>query len=56
MTLAQVVGALLVASPFVALAVFIVKELGWVELLLIFGGIAGLVWILWAGLVLLGVS
>jgi hypothetical protein len=53
MTAAQILGALLVASPFIVLAVVAVRELGWGALLAIFGGTAMTVAVIYAGMYLL---
>lgn len=53
MTAAQILGALLVASPFIALAVVSVRELGWGGLFAVFGGTAAIVAVICAGAYLL---
>lgn len=49
MTTSQIIGALIIASPFVVLLIFTIKELGLWESFVIFGGTLGL-------LVLMGVG
>ena len=49
MSAAQVIGALLIALPFVAVAVFVVREMGWGSLLVVFGSTALVVGCIFAG-------
>lgn len=53
MTTARVLGALLIALPFLALLTLTVRELGWFAALVIFGSVAIVIVIVFAGVFLL---
>lgn len=53
MSALQVIGALLVALPFLVLAVVAARELGWREVLLVFGASAATLAVVVLGVLLL---
>lgn len=56
MTILNVIGWVILASPFVAIFAFLVKDLGWANAGKIFAGIAVLYSVLWLGITLTGVG
>lgn len=53
MTLLQIIGLLLILSPFVAMGIMIIKDLGWKELFQIFGLLALILLVFTSGTILL---